>query len=278
MKLRIPWALVLALPLVTIAGSPASAGQIGVTWDAVAGASGYHVYYGAQSGVYGGFITAGSPSATITGLQDCQTYYVAVKAFNAAGESPNFSNEVTGWSRPVGTSTTPPTAMQGEQIVMNIVGSNFQSGASVDLGDPHVVLSSVTVLSCSHVQLVATIEPTAQNIRPAAVGKLDVTITNPDAVFGDKPQGFEVLINPSRFDINRSDTVTTNRIDGKDTVYLSRNFGLSEANPNYDPDDDFDGDGWVDGADLAFIASNLGRCWASATKTWSMSACPTNLQ
>jgi hypothetical protein len=86
-----------------------------------------------------------------------------------------------------------------------------------------------------------------------------------------------VTINPARFDVNRTDDVTRGRIDGKDTVFLSRGFGLSESDPNYDGDDDFDGDGWVDGQDLAYIASNLGRCWSPSSRTWSLSACPASL-
>jgi len=53
-----------------------------------------------------------------------------------------------------------------------------------------------------------------------------------------------VVINPARFDVNQSDATTKNRIDGKDTVYVSRNFAMkNQQNANYDPDDDFDGDG-----------------------------------
>jgi hypothetical protein len=139
------------------------------------------------------------------------------------------------------------------------------------------VLTSVAVLSCSHIQLLATIEPTAGGIRPAQIGSLDVTVENLDSVFGKKSQAFTVLINPARFDVNKSDAVTTNRIDGKDMVYISRQFGLTESDPNYDGDDDFDGDGRVDGEDLAYIASNFGLCWAQATKTWTLAACPNNL-
>jgi hypothetical protein len=159
------------------------------------------------------------------------------------------------------------------------MGSNFDPLATVDLGNPNVVLSSVRRLSCGHIQLIATIEPTAAAVRPAQIGRLDLTVVNPpDSVFGTKSQAFEVLVNPARFDINRSDATTTNRIDGKDTVYLSRQFGTNESNPNYDPDDDFDGDGWVDGQDLAYIASNLGRCWSASTRTWTLAACPAGLQ
>jgi hypothetical protein len=260
------------------AGSPAAAGTISLAWDPVSGASGYRVYYGTSTGSYTASITTGTPSATISGLQDCSPYFVAVKAYNAAGESAQFSNELTGWSRPVVTSATPATATQGDQIVMDVMGNNFQPGAVVDLGNPQVILTSISVLSCTHVQLLATIEPTGPTVRPAQIGKLDVVVSNPDDVFGLRSQGFEVLVNPYRFDINRTDSTTTNRIDGKDTVFLSRHFGISEADPNYDPDDDFDGDGWVDGSDLAYIASNLGRCWSATTKSWLASACPADLQ
>lgn len=282
------------------------AGEISLQWDAVPGASGYHVYYGTQSGVYGQYVSVASNAALIGGLPDCQTYFVAVKAFNGAGESPTFSNEITGWPRPAVASASPGTMVQGDQLTLDLVGSNFQSGATVSVSPNRgtctlratkacstdadcqpategicqnsVVLTSVSVLSCGHLQLLAMIEPTAPGIRPAQIGKIDVTVVNPDAVFGVKSQAFEVLVDPSRFDINRSDSATTNRIDGKDTIYLSRNFGYDESDSRYEPNDDFNGDGWVDGADLAFIASNLGRCWSTSSKSWTLAACPNNFQ
>ena len=299
-------ALTLVLMWSGVAASQAIAGDINLQWDAVPGAAGYHVYYGTQSGVYGQFVSANGTSATIAGLQDCQTYYLAVKAYNGAGESASFSNELMGWPRPIITSTTPTAAVQGDQLTVDVMGSNFQSGAVVrvspNLGTcslaktkgcetdsdcqpvtegvcvNSILLNAATVLSCGHLQLVATIEPTTAGIRPAMVGKIDVTVDNPDTVFGVKLQAFEVLVNPYRFDLNRTDPTTTNRIDGRDTIFLSRNFGFSESDASYDPNDDFNGDGWVDGADLAFIASNLGRCWSTTTKSWSLAACPSTLQ
>ena len=258
--------------------TPSFAGTVSVTWDATPGATGYYVYYGTSSRVYPQSVTTSTNSATIGGLQDCTNYFIAVKAFNQAGSSPQYSNEISGWSRPGITTTTPSTAMQGEQIVMDVMGSNFQPGATVALSNPNITLASVTVLSCNQIQLIATVEPTAQSVTPARIGHLDLTVSNPDSVFGMKAQALEVLINPYRFDINQSDETTTNRIDGKDTVYLSRLFGLSKSDPNFDVDDDFDGDGWIDGQDLAYIASNLGRCWSASTKSWSLAACPTSLQ
>jgi hypothetical protein len=266
--------LLVIWPLATLAPLPATAGQINVAWDPVAGASGYHVYYGTNSATYEKNVTTTTNAVTIDGLQDCKNYFVAVKAFNAAGESPNFSNELSGWSRPGVTSATPANAMQGDQIVMDITGANFQTGAVVDLGNPQVVLTAVSVVSCNHIQLIATVEPTATGVHPAQIGALDLTVANSDSTFGTKSAAFEVRINPARFDVNQSDATTRNRIDGKDTVYVSRNFAMNQQNANYDPDDDFDGNGWVDGDDLAYIATNFGRCWSSATKSWSLSACP----
>jgi hypothetical protein len=265
-------------PLLVLGAQFAQAGEINVAWDPVPGASSYHVYYGLSSGVYGQPLTTTTNSATITSLQDCKTYYVAVKAFNGAGESPDFSNEISGWSRPQVNSTTPATAIQGDQVVVDVLGANFQTGATIDLGNPNVILTGVTVLSCNHMQLIATVEPTAATVRPAEIGRLDVSVENPDTVFGVSLQAFEVLINPARFDINKSEESTLNRIDGQDTVYLSRNFGVNESNPNYEADDDFNGDGWVDGQDLHYIASNLGRCWSASTKSWTLAACPTAMQ
>jgi hypothetical protein len=254
------------------------AGEIQIAWDVTPGASGYKVYYGTSSGVYGPPVVVSGTSTTIQGLQDCVSYFVAVKAFNAAGDSPNYSNELSGWSHPSITSATPSTAMQGDQIVMDLVGANFLPGAAVELGNPNVNLTSVRTLSCNQIQLIATVEPFGPTLRPALIGRFDLTVSNPDSVFGLKSEAFEVLINPSRFDINQSDAATTDRIDGKDTVYLSRLFGMNESDPNFDADDDFDGDGWIDGQDLAYIASNLGRCWSASTKSWSLAACPTGLQ
>ena len=83
---------------------------------------------------------------------------------------------------------------------------------------------------------------------------------------------FDVLIEPSRFDVNQSDEGTAGRIDGKDTVWLARHFGSQEGGPTYDPDYDFNGDGWIDGSELAHLGSEFGECWNGSG--WSGSACP----
>jgi hypothetical protein len=255
---------------------PVSAGTISLAWDGVPGATGYRVYYGTQSGVYTQSTQVTGTSATLGNLQDCTTWFVAVKAYNAAGESDQFSQEIAGWPRPVITSATPSSAKQGEQMVIEVSGTNYQNGALIEFDNPHVLLTSTEVVSCSRMRVLATIEPTAANVRPAQIGALTISVSNPDDVFGEKSNAFQVVVNPERFDVNASETSTRNRLDGKDTVWMARMFGGREGSALYDPDFDFDGDGWVDGQDLAYLASNMGRCWDGAA--WTLAACPASLR
>lgn len=259
-----------------ILAASAQAGQIQIAWDAVAGATGYRVYYGTQSGTYTANVTTSGTSATVTGLQDCTNYYLAVKAFNAAGESATFSNELSGWARPEITSATPGAAMQGSQVTVTVNGTNFQAGALVEIDNPRLTLTGVRTVTCTQMQFVATLDPPAPNVRAAQVGRWTVSVSNPDDVFGQRSQAFEVTINPARFNINTTDAATQNRLDGKDTIWIARLFGSQDGGASYDPDSDFDGDGWVDGNDLAFLASNLGRCWSGTN--WTAASCPANLR
>jgi hypothetical protein len=251
-----------------------AAGTISLAWDSVPNASGYRVYFSTTSGNYSDAqsIDVGNVlTTTVSGLTDCTTWYLAVKAYNGAGSSPDYSNEVSGYPRPRLTSTAPLTAKQGDQLTIDITGSNFQSGVSVEIDNPHVLIQSAHAISCTHLQFLATIDPTAAGARPAAIGDFTMTVVNPDDVFGSLTNGFQILVDPARFDINRSDSVTDGRIDGKDTVWISRIFGGQEGGPLYDPDSDFNGDGWVDGDDLSYLAGNLGSCWTGSA--WSVGAC-----
>jgi hypothetical protein len=248
----------------------ASAGRIGLSWEASPGASGYRVYYGPASGNYTTIQNVGNTTtATLTGLPDCETVYFAVKAYNAAGDS-GYSNEVASWSRPAIAQVAPQAAQQGTQFTLVLSGGSFRAGATIEIDNPHVFLGPPSI-SCTEIRLAATVEPTAENMRAAQVGSFRITVTNPEGLAGTRTQAFEVLINPSRFDVNRSDEGTAGRIDGKDTVWLARHFGSQEGGSLYDPDYDFNGDGWIDGAELAYLGGSFGGCWNGAA--WSGSAC-----
>ena len=263
-----------SLWLMLLAATPLSAGTISLAWTPAAGASGYRVYYGASSGTYTQSQDVGASTEATVALADCTNWYVAVKAYNGAGESPAFSNEIAGWARPRVDASTPGARLQGSVFTLGIAGSNFRPGATVEIDNPNVHFASVDVVDCDTIQLAATVEPTASGVRAAEVGTFTVSVTNPDDTFGARADAFEVLIDPARFDVNQSDSATRDRVDGKDTVWLARLFGSPETSVLYDPDFDLDGDGWVDGQELSYVASNLGRCWSGTA--WTVESCPSS--
>ena len=76
--------------------SPLIAADVSLAWDAsvTPGVTGYKVYYGNSSGIYGTPIVIGNQTSyTVTGLSP-GTYYFAVTAFDASGNESEFSNEV----------------------------------------------------------------------------------------------------------------------------------------------------------------------------------------
>jgi len=268
---------VLSCIALSLAVLPAQAGSVHLKWDPVSGANGYRIYYGQSSGQYTDSLDVGNTtSAAINGLADCTEWHLAIKAYNSVGESPSFSNEITGWARPEVTGPSPTSEIQGAQFTLDISGKNFQPGADVEVDNPNVFFDSPTVVSCNQIQVAATIEPTADGVRPAEIGKFKVTVVNPDDVYGEKAAAFEVKVAPERFDLDRRDGPSKERLDGRDTVWLSMLFGSREGDSLYHPDSDFNGDGWVDGEDLAYLASNLGRCWDGTG--WNVRACPQSLQ
>jgi hypothetical protein len=165
-----------------LAALPAGAGTISLSWDPVThdDLAGYRLYYGTSPGTYTESMDVGLVTqATLSGLDDCTTYYIATKAVTGDGtESEAFSNVVSGWARPELLSASPITLEQGSQGQLVINGHNFQSGAMLIPSNNGVTVSSITLNSCH--QLVADITVSAS----AAVGAVDVTVVNPDQVFG----------------------------------------------------------------------------------------------
>jgi hypothetical protein len=264
--------------------APGFSGEICMQWEPVQGASGYRVYYGPSSGSYSNFVDVGNDThVDLEGFSDCTTYYLAVKAYNAAGESVQFSNEISGWARPEISSYGPSVMAQGDQVILSIAGANFRSGAEllhdtadipVDAdGTPLVRFENISVLSCNQMQAVMTVEPTARGVRAMEIGdlRLDFSVRNPDAIYGSRAVSVEITFDEARSDINRSDTTTADRVDGKDLIWLAYAYGSRESEPYYNPDADLDGDGLVDGMDLAYLAASFGMCWNGTA--WSTHAC-----
>jgi len=252
------------------------AGTIGLAWTSSANATGYRVHYGPNAGNYTNSVDVGNTTqTTLNSLGNCSTWFFAVTAYNGAGTS-SFSEEVSSWPRPSVGNATPSKVMQGAQVTLRINGSSFANGAELEIDNPNIFLENVSTISCNAIEVVATVEPTSSGVRPAEVGTFRVTVTNPDGLSNTKNNGFEVLIDPSRFDVNQADGTTSGRIDGKDTIWLSRHFGTQEGDALYEPDFDFNGDGWVDGEELARLAGNLGRCWSGSD--WTANSCPSDLR
>lgn len=261
------------------------AGTIDLAWNPVAGATGYRAYYGTSPGQYTGVQDLGSgTSGALTVPGNCTTYHVAVKGFNTQGAvSANYSNEVTGWAHPVVTSLSPTFVKQGDQLTVNIDGANFDSAAAIDVKVANVpqdlqsndllVISNSQAVSCTRIQALVSAEPGARGQRAMTLGTfaLDLDVVNPDTVFGGGTRNLEIRFDEARADINRTDSSTTDRVDGKDLAWLAHAFNTTEGGGMWLADSDLDGDGRVDGDDLAMLAARFGMCWAS--NAWSDGAC-----
>jgi PKD repeat protein len=168
--------------LAFLGAMPAAAGTMALRWNPVdePDLEGYRVYYGTSPGVYDQSVDVGNvTSYTLDGLADCTIWYAAVKSLDTEGlESEEYSNEVSGWPRPVVNLADPAEGEAGTQLSVNVTGTNFQEGATVEFSDPGITVDSVTWISCTEVVAGITI---AAGAAPG-VGNIDVV--NPDTVFG----------------------------------------------------------------------------------------------
>jgi hypothetical protein len=198
---RLLWGLqLLILGTIFVIGSNAHGGEVGLQWDPVTGATGYRVGYGTASGTYTSTIDVGAPSAaTITGLADCTTHYLAVKGTNAAGASPFWSNEVAGWPRPYVIGVEPSQVVAGEVTTLTLTGGNYQPGLSVTASDPDVTISQTNVLACGSMTLVLSTPATM------APGFVDLEIINPDQVYGTLQFEVTTVLIPVISTLSRSD-------------------------------------------------------------------------
>lgn len=284
----------------------AHAGYRTLSWTASSGAAGYHVWYGESPNTYTGMVPVGN-TTTVTldvDLDDCTRWYFSVTAYNSAGES-GYSNEVS-WLTPMAVDSIAPddagaTLKQGSQLPVTIHGARFMSGATVEIDHPdwvcpqgvtgqtcqdylddlrNTVRLENASIGCSQIGLAATIEPTTNGARAAATGTYTVTVTNPD---GSSASGeFEVALDASRQDLDTSTTYTAGRVDGLDFPHIKVRHPddgpcicCEEATcPDFDYDKDINGDGWIDGEDLALVLGGyFFQCWDDASGSWSAAAC-----
>lgn len=208
------------------------AGSIGVAWDPVADAdlAGYKVYYGTAPGTYS--TSKDSPgtgtSTTLTGLDACTRYYIAVKAYDTGGlESTAYSNEIAGLPRPVVNSVTPASGEQGAALTLTIAGESFDTGATVEFSGTGITVNAVRRDACG--QLSADI----QIDLAAATGARDVTVMNPDRSYGTKAGAFSVTANaaPTVSSTNPAAGATNISVSVKPTVTFSEAMDAATITP-----------------------------------------------
>jgi hypothetical protein len=88
-------ALWVSLGLLLSLASGAFAAPLTVAWDAVPGATGYRLHYGAASRHYTATVDVGpTTTAALSGLDPAAPSYIAVTAYNDVGAESHCSNEV----------------------------------------------------------------------------------------------------------------------------------------------------------------------------------------
>jgi hypothetical protein len=248
--------LIIILTICLIATN-VKAGTIEIEWDPPLEGEvvGYKVYYGKASGDYQYIEDVGlTTTTTLTDLEDCVTYYWAIKAYNSEDEeSEEFSNEVSGWARPSVEIVEPSEAEQGEILDVVIKGANYADNPVIEIENSGIDILSVAQYGCHELAVTLQIGPEQRGQAADPIGSFDLTVINPDMVYGTKTEGFNTLLNKTRIDLDLS-----GRVDGMDLSRFALLFGLSNADMNFNPDCDFNGDGWIDGEDLSHLASNFG--------------------
>ena len=177
MKIK-TWPIALACVLVPLACLAVFAGTINLSWEPAETATGYKVGYGLASSTYTEIVNVGNTTTAAISVPDCTTYYLAVKGTNPAGESPFWSNEVSGWGRPYVTDVTPAQITAGETTTLHLTGGNFMAGFSAVASDPLVTVNSTSHLGCNTSDIVLSTSATMPN------GMVEVEIINPDQVYG----------------------------------------------------------------------------------------------
>jgi hypothetical protein len=189
---------ILAVFLAAISTNPAWAQSISLAWSPSSSpaVTGYKVFYGLASGNYTSVIDAGGQtSLTIPGLAPGATYYLAVLAYDAAGDQSLFSNEVTNsvpappliTAQPINqtvnagamatfavtASGTPPLNFQWFDGAAALPGATNANLALANVSDANrggysVVISNSVGSLTSSVATLSVIDPPLIAIQPAA--------------------------------------------------------------------------------------------------------------
>jgi len=260
---------VMALGAVLLAGprpgAAATNGSLTVQWDANTtdgDLASYRVYLSTDQSIFSLTPAQAMPLATtrlvgtstlettFTSLDTTKTYYAAVTAVDTSANESGFSNLASGQPMvtPTLTSLSPTSARQGTgDLSVTLSGSDFQPTSTVDFG-PGITVTSIDT-SQVPTRLVARIDVSAI----AEVSARNVSVVNQGNAVSTKTNGFNVLLDVNRVDINAS-----NRIDGGDMVQVAAGFASQINDPLYSVLIDLNVDGVVDGVDVALLITYFG--------------------
>ena len=128
----------LLLALCTLPLASAHAASIDLEWDPniEPELAGYKIYWGPSSGNYTSSKDVGNnTSATITGLDDGKTYYLAATAYDGDGNESSFSDELVYTIAAQNYQPNKPTVPSGPSSGYPNTGYNFSTSASDPDGD-----------------------------------------------------------------------------------------------------------------------------------------------
>lgn len=218
--------------------------------------AGYRLRYGTVSGTYGSPISVGKvTSYDLAGLSSGTTYYFVVTAYDLSGNESGFSNQASGQpSTVVGPaptissatelSTNSPYVLEAGRHSVRINGTNFQNGATVDLGS-NLSVGSASIAGGTQITVTVDVAATA------ALGWRTAIVSNPDGGAGSRSQALMVTRNA---DINRDCLV-----DGGDLNLIAVAWNSVTANARFNSSADLDGDGLIDGDDMTIFIKYFGK-------------------
>jgi len=247
------------LAMILLSLDHASAGTlIKLSWSANSEAdlAGYRLQYGTAAGTYTQTIDVGKiTSYQIQNLDATKTWYFVLRAFDYSGNVSQPSAEVSGKPQVIaGSAPTVASAlelssnsiyiMQSGRHDIQVTGTNFQSGAAIDLGGD---ITEGATSPSGTTKLTDTI-----NVAPtAALGPRLLTVLNPDGGSGTRSAALTVV---KTTDVNRDCL-----IDGADLNSLARAWNTTSVDPGFIDRADLNGDSRVDGDDLLIFTSYFGR-------------------
>jgi hypothetical protein len=256
-RYEVPRYAFLAIVAMFLLASPVSAGHLDVSWPPAKDdlTAGYYVYVGTAPGQYDRVEDAGEEHrATIRDLEDGTVHYFAVKAYDAEGrESDSFSPELACLPSPRVDSVAPSVLQPGDTAVVSLHGANFTPDMQVRPQNEGLHVQGVIPAGPGQLLLVLY----ADENEPEGLDTVQGPVTL-------EPASFKLLASCRRseefFEAHPEavDVDISGRVDGADLQIVQAAFGSMRGDENYRAVADLNGDGTVDGGDLARVIARQG--------------------